>query len=130
MKWYGPAFTIALRCGPCLCSHILVKHPAFRGWVIIMLPYLSNVSPASTSVLPLAIEEHCCHRGSKSIKCGEVSCIEIWSPSWCIYCLPDGLAEEYKSKTMYSCSWFWAFITDDFISCNKIRVNMLKVSSF
>jgi hypothetical protein len=85
---------------------------------------LFNVSPASTSVLPLAIEEHCSDRRSKIVERGKISRVKIWSPSWCINSLLDGLAEEHKDKAMYSSSWLWAFITDNFISCNKVYANM------
>jgi hypothetical protein len=91
---------------------------------LTVIQYLFNVSPASTSVLPLAIEEHCSDRRSKIVERGKISRVKIWSPSWCINSLLDGLAEEHKDKAMYSSSWLWAFITDNFISCNKVYANM------
>ena len=86
--------------------------------------YLSNISSASTPILPLTIEEHCSYRRSKIIERRKVSRVEILSPSWCINGLLDRLAEEYKDKAMYSSSWLWVFIADNFISCNKICSTM------
>jgi hypothetical protein len=116
---------LSLRDVPDLLHLRTFNIPSRRALTVIQI--LFNVSPASTSILPLAIEEHCSDRRSKIIECGKVSRIKIWSPSWCINCLLDRLAEEYKDQAMYSSSWLWAFIIDNFISCNKICANMLKL---
>lgn len=114
------------------CHVLLNMADTVVGYVMIIFSSLKKIknvvqASASTSILPLAIEEHCRHSRSKTIKCWKVSCIEILSPSRCIYSLPDRLAEEYKDTAMYSCSWSWAFVTDNFIYCNKMCANMLEL---
>lgn len=84
------------------------------GWVDELCePVLPSTA---TTVLPLAVEEHCGNRWPEVVKCCKVSCVEVLSPSRRINCLPNILSEEHKHNAMNPCCWPRVLVADYFIS--------------
>lgn len=84
------------------------------GWVDELCePVLPSTA---TTILPLAVEEHCGNRWPEVVKCCKVSCVEVLSPSRRINCLPNILSEEHKHNAMNPCCWPRVLVADYFIS--------------